>query len=89
MFPRINVTVHVTCLVHTSKSKSEFNGADGTLSDGSLKGCSFDNGATWASNIIDPDSAGGSGEQVMVQGEAAIPAEVQRLPNNSPLYPHR
>jgi hypothetical protein len=68
---------------------SEFATADGMLSNGSLKGCSFDNQSTWESNIIDQSSINSNGDEVLIQGEAGIPASVQRLSSDSVLYPHR
>jgi hypothetical protein len=68
---------------------SETVGADGTLYGAGLKGCSFYNESIWASNIIDQTSAEPNEEQVMIQGEDSAPANVQRLSNSSPLYPHR
>jgi hypothetical protein len=59
------------------------------LTNGTLKGCSFDNQASWAANVIDPSTTSLNAEEVMIQGEQAGPTYVQRLSSESPLYPHR
>jgi hypothetical protein len=50
---------------------------------------SFANQQMWASNLIDPSSTNVNEEQVMMLGEEAMPASVQRLSASSPLFPRR
>jgi len=45
--------------------------------------------ATWGSNLVEPSSVRMSEEQVLLQGEAAVPASASRLAPASLLYPRK
>jgi hypothetical protein len=59
------------------------------LSDGLRIGAAFADEAAWASNLIEPGSMKLREEQVLLQGESALPASVSCLSTSSPLYPRR
>ncbi|HZB45310.1 MAG TPA: hypothetical protein VE360_08705, partial [Pyrinomonadaceae bacterium] len=68
---------------------SQFAIADGASAAGRRTGWSFENEGTWSSCLIDPRSASTNEEQVMVQGENALPYGIRRLSATSSLYPRR
>ena len=62
---------------------------DGILLADGLRTGAFANEAAWASNMIEPSSMKLKDEQVILQGESALPTSVSRLSRSSPLYPKR
>jgi hypothetical protein len=58
-------------------------------SSGARESWTFANETAWGSNMIEPSSVSLSEEQVMLQGETALPSSVRRLGAASPLYPRR
>jgi hypothetical protein len=59
------------------------------MSDGTSASMSFANESAWASNMVEPSSMRFKEEQVLLQGESALPASVSRLQASSALYPKR
>ena len=59
------------------------------MSDGLREGAAFANESAWASNLVEPGSMRLRQEQVLLQGESALPASVSRLSTSSPLYPRK
>jgi subtilisin family serine protease len=63
--------------------------SDGVPSSRARASLCFENEGVWASNMVDPASMQMDEEQVMIQGEEAMPIYVGRLSPTSPLYPRR
>jgi serine protease AprX len=59
------------------------------MSDGTSASAAFANESAWASNMLEPSSMRLREEQVLLQGESALPTSVTRLVRSSPLYPRR
>ncbi|HEX7317426.1 MAG TPA: S8 family peptidase [Pyrinomonadaceae bacterium] len=59
------------------------------MTDGLRASAAFANEPAWASNLVEPSSMRLKEEQVLIQGEAALPTSVNRLATSSPLYPKR
>ena len=49
----------------------------------------YANESAWGSNLIEPSSMRLKEEQVLLQGESALPTSVSRLSQSSPLYPRK
>jgi len=63
--------------------------SDGYDSTGAHQSTTYASQVTWASNMIDPTSVKFDDNQVILQGESAMPASVSRLDSTSPLLPRR
>jgi hypothetical protein len=59
------------------------------MGDAVRQSAAFANETAWASNMIEPSSVILKEEQVLLQGESAMPASVSRIKSSSPLYPRR
>jgi hypothetical protein len=59
------------------------------MGDSVSASAAFANEPAWASNMVEPSSMRFREEQVLLQGESALPASVSRLAASSPLYPRR
>jgi hypothetical protein len=68
---------------------SDYVLADGLYPSGAMSGWSFDNADIWSSNLVDPSGVDIKAEEVILQGEDAIPVGIHRLSSASRLYPHR
>jgi len=62
---------------------------DGVSSMGVRDSTTYAAQAAWGSNMIDPTSVQFDDNQVILQGESAMPTSVGRITSSSPLYPHR
>jgi hypothetical protein len=63
--------------------------ADSVNASGARTSTTYTSAAAWGSNLIEPSSMKMNEEQVLLQGEAAMPSSVNRLSSSSPLYPRK